>query len=57
MPSKTGLDYEDYRDGKFVPDKGGPYTDDQLEQIFQEAYNESYFLSNVKGLMEFRRLL
>ena len=47
MPSKTGLDYEDYRDGKFVPDKGGPYNDDQLEQLFQEAYNDSYFLSNI----------
>ena len=46
MPSKTGLDYEDYRDG-FVPDKGGPYNDDQFEQLFQEAYNDSYFLSNI----------
>ena len=50
MPSKTGLEYEDYRDGKFVPDEGGPYSDDQLEQIFQEAYNESYFVLDVTGL-------
>ena len=50
MSSKTGLEYEDYRDGKFVPDEGGPYSDDQLEQIFQEAYNESYFVLDVTGL-------
>ena len=48
LANKYGLEYQDYRDGKFVPDNFESLGK-SLDEIFEESINDAYYLLDVTG--------
>ena len=49
-PNILGLGYDEYGNGKFVPNEGN-FTDEELESVFQQSYNENYYLLDATGII------
>ena len=44
------MGYDEYENGRFVPNEGN-FTDEELESVFQQSYNENYYLLDATGII------